>query len=190
MDELRRLIPRRPAPDATRQQGIALVVGLVILVILALLGTAAYSVATQEERMAGNARDHARAFQAAEYALRQCESVVFTGPIFDATGSQAQGMLTAPVNGQWLGDSPVAQWQALSTNLKAFNGAPGSAINVATGSSPPLCIAEDFEKGAKLNPSKALQLIPHSARVTAVGYGITTGSRVTLVSYVNYFSTH
>ena len=174
---------RRLAPNAHRQQGIALIVGLVILVILALLGTTAYSVATQEERMAGNARDHARAFQAAESALRECERQVLTGPVFQplASAPPGVGMLAAPTNGQWTGDSPVSNWQPYALTLKTFNGdAPVK----------PICIAEDFEKGAKLDPSTTKKLIPHTARVTALGYGITTGASVTLVSYVSYFTTN
>jgi type IV pilus assembly protein PilX len=166
-----------------RQQGIALVVGLVILVILALLGTTAYSVATQEERMAGNARDHARAFQAAEYALRQCEVKVQTGPIFTPAAAAPNGaaMLAAPTDGSWTGDQPDTTWSPLSLALNPVNGA---------GTPAPLCIAEDFEKGAKLNPSTTKNLVPHTARVTAVGYGYNKGAKVTLVSYVNYFTTN
>ncbi len=184
----------RPSPACHRphgilqrahERGIALVVGLVILVVLALLGTAAYSVATQEERMAGNARDHARAFEAAEYALRQCEQVVSGGPLFDATASTVKGMFTAPVNGTWIGDAAVKAWPANAWTLTQFN---PTATSVFTGTTSPQCLAEDFQKGAKLNPSQAHALIPHTARVTAVGYGITTGSKVTLVSYFNYFS--
>jgi Tfp pilus assembly protein PilX len=170
-----------------RQGGIALVVGLVILVVLALLGTAAYSVATQEERMAGNARDHARAFQAAEFALRQCENFVLTqSPFFDPnTGitPTAQGMFRAPVNGTWIGDvylqpgiaSPPSKFDKLT-----------ALTNVPT-SNQPSCIAEAFESGVKLDPSKPANLITRTARVTASGYGINSTTKVTLVSFVNFF---
>jgi len=178
-----RTYPACRVPPASRQQGIALIVGLVILVILALLGTTAYSVATQEERMAGNARDHARAFQAAEYALRECEKKVLTGPVFEpvASATAGLGMLAAPTNGTWIGDTPDWPQQKYAWSLTTFNGeAPVK----------PECIAEDFQKGVKLDPSTTKNLIPHTARVTAVGYGITTGANVTLVSYVSYFTTN
>ncbi|HEU0199686.1 MAG TPA: PilX N-terminal domain-containing pilus assembly protein, partial [Burkholderiaceae bacterium] len=48
-----------------QERGAALVVGLVMLALLTLMGATAYSVATQEERMAGNARDRIRAYEAA-----------------------------------------------------------------------------------------------------------------------------
>jgi Tfp pilus assembly protein PilX len=171
------------APSKAGQQGIALIVGLVMLVILALLGTTAYSVATQEERMAGNARDHARAFQAAEFALRECEKAVQLGPDFlaPAAAPANYGMLSAPTNGQWTGDLPLTDWQQYAAVPAGYK---GEAARL------PLCIAEDFEKGAKLDPSTAKKLIPHTARVTALGFGMNNSSKVTLVSYVSYFTTH
>ena len=176
------------APAVRRRQGgIALVVGLVILVVLALLGTAAYSVATQEERMAGNARDHARAFQAAEFALRQCEKYVLTGsPFFDATTGitpSAQGMYRAPVNGTWWGDSYLVPGNAAPPSTFVL---PVALSNVPTGNQPS-CIAEAFESGVKLDPSKPANLITRTARVTAAGYGINSSTKVTLVSFVNFF---
>lgn len=172
------------ASPARRQQGIALIVGLVILVILALLGTTAYSVATQEERMAGNARDHARAFQAAEFALRECEKQVLTGPVFPplASATPGSGMLAAPTDGSWTGDTTLTNWQPYAFKPATFN------ADIPT-SLWPFCIAEDFEKGVKLDPSTTKKLIPHTARVTAMGYGL-TGASVTLVSYVSYFTTN
>src|SRR3974390_1967057 len=67
-------LPMRSAPDRVR--GIALIVGLIVLAVLSLIGIAAFSVSTQEERMAGNSRDRMLAFQAAEAALRGCEAFI------------------------------------------------------------------------------------------------------------------
>lgn len=52
-----------------RQQGFSLIVALVFLIILAMLGITAATVATQEERMAGHTRDRNVALQAAEAAV-------------------------------------------------------------------------------------------------------------------------
>jgi type IV pilus assembly protein PilX len=62
------------AAEFRRQRGAVLVVGLIFLALMTLIGVTAFSVATQEERMAGNARDRLRAFEAAEVALRACEN--------------------------------------------------------------------------------------------------------------------
>lgn len=56
-----------------RERGAALITGLSILVVLTLLGIAAAFMADLEERMSGNRRDRALAFQAAEAALRDAE---------------------------------------------------------------------------------------------------------------------
>jgi type IV pilus assembly protein PilX len=77
---------RSKLADACRrgQRGSVLVVGLIFLALMSLIGVTAYSVATQEERMAGNARDRLRAFEAAEAALRDCEQRVRTMSDADA----------------------------------------------------------------------------------------------------------
>ncbi|MFD0666343.1 pilus assembly PilX family protein [Ramlibacter sp. MAHUQ-53] len=69
---------RRPAGHPRRRQsrGLALVVGLVILVVVMVLGLAALRLGAMEERMAGYAQDRSLAFQAAEAALREAEALV------------------------------------------------------------------------------------------------------------------
>lgn len=52
------------------QQGIALVVVLILLVVTAILGLAIMRSSAMQERMAANLRDRSLAFQAAEGALR------------------------------------------------------------------------------------------------------------------------
>lgn len=59
------------------QQGAALVIGLIILVVLTLIGVQAMRTNIVQERMAGNMRERNIAFQAAEAALRVGEA---TGP--------------------------------------------------------------------------------------------------------------
>ena len=56
------------------QQGAVLVVALMFLIILTLLGLAAMTSTTLEEKMAGNSRDYNIALQSAEAALRDAEA--------------------------------------------------------------------------------------------------------------------
>lgn len=56
-----------------KQQGAALFIALIVLIILALIGVTGMQATTQEEKMAGNMRDQILAFQAAESALRDGE---------------------------------------------------------------------------------------------------------------------
>ncbi len=58
----------------SRQQGAALVVALLMLLVLTVLGIAAMQVTRMEERMAGNSRDVNLAFQGAEAGLRDSEA--------------------------------------------------------------------------------------------------------------------
>ncbi|MFN3594672.1 MAG: PilX N-terminal domain-containing pilus assembly protein [Thiobacillaceae bacterium] len=65
---------RMPMTSArSLQAGAALVIGLVMLVLLSTLGFAAMGTSILEQRMAANARDRIRAFEAAEAALKACE---------------------------------------------------------------------------------------------------------------------
>lgn len=48
--------------------------GMVMLALLSLLGLAAFGTSVMENRMAANARDRIRAFEAAEAGLRGCEA--------------------------------------------------------------------------------------------------------------------
>jgi type IV pilus assembly protein PilX len=56
-----------------KQQGASLVIALMFLIVLTILGLVAVRSSTVQERMAGNDRDRAVAFEAAEAALRDAE---------------------------------------------------------------------------------------------------------------------
>lgn len=56
-----------------KQQGIVLVVSLIMLLMMTLLGLSAMKTSLMEEKMAGNSRDQTLAFHAAETALRDAE---------------------------------------------------------------------------------------------------------------------
>ncbi len=84
----------RPA----RQQGAALILSLVFLLLLTILGITAVSTSTLQEKMAGNMKDQNVSFQAAESGLRGGEtqllslasiSIAASGllPIPDSSGS-------------------------------------------------------------------------------------------------------
>lgn len=61
-------INRRFKPKK-RQTGSALIIGLTIMLLMLILGTAGMRTTIMEERMAGNSRDYNNAFQAAEAGL-------------------------------------------------------------------------------------------------------------------------
>jgi type IV pilus assembly protein PilX len=73
-----------------RQQGAALLISLIFLLLLTILGVASMRSATLQERMAGNARDNSIAMQSAEYGIQQAEAVLSDGNFSPSTfvGSQ------------------------------------------------------------------------------------------------------
>ena len=59
-----------------RQSGVALIIGLLVLLLLTLITVTAIRMTTLEERMASNLRNQSIAFQAAESALREAEGLI------------------------------------------------------------------------------------------------------------------
>lgn len=77
---------------AARQRGAALIISLMILIVMTLIGLTGMSTSSLEEKMAGNSRDKALAFQAAEIALREAEdyyedTIVSIGSAFDGSNT-------------------------------------------------------------------------------------------------------
>jgi len=56
-----------------QQQGVALIIGLILLVVMTLLGVSATSTALIEEKMAGNMKDLELALHASETGMRDAE---------------------------------------------------------------------------------------------------------------------
>src|SRR6056297_3639856 len=75
--------------NACRQQGAALFISLMFLIILTLIGISAANVGIMQERMAGNVRETNEAFQEAEATLREIEAEVQA--FVDGTGGSALG---------------------------------------------------------------------------------------------------
>jgi type IV pilus assembly protein PilX len=169
------MVPAASVRDrAAGQRGIALIVGLVILAILSMIGVAAFSISTQEERMAGNSRDRIRAFEAAEAALRDCEDFVGSGaPVFGTT----QGMYVAPPDST---TRPHTESVDMTDSTAVHTPPTLTALNP---SNPPVCIAESFQ--VQRGPIVLGQPVPMTtiAHIVALGYGLNKSTRVFLESY-------
>ena len=68
----------RPLHRPRAQRGVALVIGLILLVVMTLFGLLVVRNISGDERMAGYTYDRALALQGAEAALRQAEALVET----------------------------------------------------------------------------------------------------------------
>lgn len=82
MEMNEQLAKRYPIAPLRQQQGVVLMVALVFLIIITMLGLTAMRTNIIEERLAGNSRDWAFAFQAAEAALRDAEKDIQSGTRF------------------------------------------------------------------------------------------------------------
>ena len=72
------------------QNGAALMISLILLLVLTFLGISSMQTTTLEERMAANQKDYYLAFEAAEFALADAEEfvgIIFSTGDFNATGS-------------------------------------------------------------------------------------------------------
>jgi type IV pilus assembly protein PilX len=73
------IYPKQPSTSlGAHEQGIALVVVLVLLIVTALLGVAVMRSSAMQERMAANLRDRSLAFEAAESTLRFVQNQVMS----------------------------------------------------------------------------------------------------------------
>jgi type IV pilus assembly protein PilX len=159
------------------QRGIALIIGLVILAVLSLIGVAAFSVATQEERMAGNSRDRIRAFEAAEVALRDCETFAASGT---AQFQGNDGSYIAPGSPQ---QSYTEQIDWTAPAAAAVHTVPTTTMSNPEWSKQPVCVAEQFQ--VQSGPTPPGVPVPQTSvvHVTALGYGLNSSTTVLLESY-------
>ena len=192
-----------------RERGAVLIVALLFLVMLTLLGVTAMTGTTMEERMAGNARDNAVAFQAAEAALRDARrdlgewavagfagkralpngwalnianfGVGFTAATCNTTDAAAQGLCLPDV---YVGGEN-AQLPAVPT-AHSFTAAPSVQYGQFTGAALLEGVARQprylIELFCLVRHDEGLSGAPNCNffRITAIGYGANPATIVTL----------
>jgi type IV pilus assembly protein PilX len=170
---------KNPQSLQARQQGAAMVIALVMLLILTLLATASARMTLLDERMMGNTQDRNVAFQGAEAAIRTGETVLAVA-----------GVLPAFNNGLGLwqpaapGVMPVwesVDWENVGADVLAYDGladAPGNLAN-ATAS----YLIEEMPPVPCVGCSIVAGVVPDEPaiyRVTARGVGAAGNATVTL----------
>lgn len=114
----------------SKQQGISLVVVLIILVVITLLGLASVRGTLLRERMSANMYDRSLAFQAAESALRQAEAAVRAAALSGAAiGTDCSAVATncpIPLANTYTGGS--AGWTNGTATQTLAAGAPQYVI--------------------------------------------------------------
>lgn len=165
-------------PKLNTQQGAALVLSLIFLVLLTILGVSASTMTTLEEKMAGNTRDRIIAFQAAEAAMRFCETILNQAalPAFTNTNGYYQPAA--------VGATPV--WNSIdwsdSDAVQTYSG------GISVVGAAPACILEEIPVAANTgNESLQLGRNPTDSstglyRITSRGTGASPSTVVMLQS--------
>lgn len=181
-----------------RQGGASLIIGLLVLIILTFLGLAAMQSSVLQERMTGNLQDHTLAREAAEAALRNAEAEIFRGDrISGATGFASDCNATSPTlrglctpasagSPVWE-DSTIVDWSdSASPQPYMLYGSVVSATTWPNVATQPRYIIEvmpnlrDRSLGAPSYNENGSNMYQY--RITAVGYGASATTRVTLQS--------
>lgn len=147
---------------SNRQAGVALVVGMILLLVLTLVGLTGMRAAVMEERMAGHYRDRDLALQAAEAALRAAESFIVQQPISEGAGGVydgSQGLLSRSDGDP---DYVSMEWTASNSQEVEF---PRVAEN-------PRYIIKMLNKTTTAGTTVTV------FRITSVGYGRNAATRV------------
>jgi type IV pilus assembly protein PilX len=136
----------RSYPTAGRQQGAALVVGLILLLVLTILAVSGVLTSTMELRMVRNAQTQERAFQAAEVAVEDAlaNPVLSTSAVFtqattavpsgygDTYSYQLQFVGQTPLGTGMTGFSIGSAFQSYHFQVDATGNGPDNALSQHT----------------------------------------------------------
>lgn len=112
-------VPRNLSRAAGSQQGVALIMAMVILVILTMLGISAMKSSSLQLRMATGVQDNTMAFQAAESGLVEAFSSIVLDP----------NQTTTATFTPWYGISAVTETTFDSYSVLQGSNTPSSKVN-------------------------------------------------------------
>ena len=163
--------PLANAPGPQTERGIVLVIALILLVIISLLAVTSLRNAASSESVSGNVRTTELATQAAEIALRHCESsaIKITKRIANPSDTSAQANYTTTFAASNVMRANTAdQWKSVTnwdTSTTAAFVLPSDLVgNTATYQRPPECMVESLTGVTPTGP-------PASFVITARGFG-------------------
>ena len=158
------------------EQGVVLVIALILLVVISLLAVTSLRQAGSSESVAGNVRTTELATQSAEIALRHCESATIqvakkttdtTDPKYYDTEFPVASIW--PINSvQW---QSTSTWDAATTSSTATYALPTGKFAIgssATYKRSPECMVELLSGGM---PDGANNVTPSAFVITARGFG-------------------
>lgn len=118
-----------------RQQGVALIVALILLVVITVIGLAAIRTSTLQEKMAGNTFDRAQAFQVAEATMQFASATILPPAAAPNPATYQANAYTNCANNPCLDNPandpnvPAAAWTLPPTATNAAAGA-GSIVTL------------------------------------------------------------
>lgn len=154
-----------------RQRGVVMIVALILLVVISLLAVTSMRSATSAEAVAGNVRTTELATQAAEIALRHCESSAtkITLLIANPSDTSSEAAYTTDMtNANILRATTSVQWQSTATwdsTSTATYVLPSALVGgTATYKRPPECMIESLTGTTTVGTNAAFV-------ITARGFG-------------------
>jgi type IV pilus assembly protein PilX len=153
------------------QQGMAIVMALVFLLILTLLAVNTTNTTIMAEKMSQNMRDSTSAFQAADAALTDAESWLTAQSSAPTAVSTCSTSPTTPCNVWTLNASPLGTLSAQTTTWWTNNGRPYSSTLANVVTQPRFII----EQSSVVSGT-------YFYRITARGVGTSSNATVTLQS--------
>ncbi|MFZ2267188.1 MAG: PilX N-terminal domain-containing pilus assembly protein [Azonexus sp.] len=187
-------------PTIRKQQGIILVTATMFLIAITIVIISLMRTGILEERMVANSRDWQNAFQAAEAGLRDAEREVISrtrisGQTGFVTGCSSNGLCLPNTCTSSTDCTPI--WVALSGSDTGWKTGSGTTKSVGYGAFtsapalPGLGAQPRYIVEAVSVPIISPKVDPNSPksntlyRVTAVGFGANTSSRVMLQAMIN-----
>lgn len=126
-------------PTMKHQAGLSLIFALIFMTLLSMLALSALRNVTLEERMAGNNQDQHLAIQAAEAALRDCETVLqgVSVPAFNnSNGLYQPAAAGQPQHWENVNWSSTTAVRTLAANTLPEVAAPPACIIESLGTAP------------------------------------------------------
>ena len=162
-----------------KQQGLALIVSLIMLLIMTLLAVNSMQTTVLEEKMAGNYKNRNMAFQSAEAGLRAGEDYLRDTPalpIFDGSAGLYQPTITGTA--RW----NLVDWSDTTNEVRPYVGNLNSSGSTQLLAALPNYIIEEMQpvqsEGASLEVGTAQE--NRFYRVTSQAVGGTTSAVVML----------
>ena len=165
---------KKQLPVLVNQEGIALVISMIMLLLMSILGVTAMQTTVLEEKMAGNFKNVNLAFQAAESALKDSENYLSTTSVLPSFNGVSVNGLYPSNTGLW----NTIDWSDTS-KVRMYTGPAISGVTTA-----PITIIERIASAGGTNSLEAGATgTAYTYRITARGVG-GTGNAVAIVQTI------